>query len=62
MPLVSSAIPYACHWDYVQGPARNGRQDRTMVYICEHPYRTIRTKGPCEECEGCPQWEEKKKR
>jgi len=52
MPPASAAAP-ACHWDYLQGPALNGRVDRTMVFICEHPYRTIRAKGPCEECESC---------
>lgn len=27
------------------------------VWICEYPYRTMRSEGPNEECEGCPVWE-----
>jgi hypothetical protein len=43
-----------CHWDYVKGPARGGRVTRTMVWICEYPYRTVRLSGPNpEDCEGC---------
>ena len=43
----------ACHWGYVQGPIRGGRVTRSMVWICEHPFRTIRLGGPCEDCKSC---------
>jgi len=47
----TTASSPACHWSYVQGPIRGGRVVRTMVWICEHPFRTIRLGGPCEDCE-----------
>jgi hypothetical protein len=40
---------WTCHWSHIEGPAHQGRPSRTLVWICEHPYRTIRTK-PCEDC------------
>ena len=42
---------YFCHWDYVSGPNRGSAAPRTMVWICEYPYRTVRLDGPCEDCE-----------
>jgi len=45
--------PWACHWGYVNGPSNNGRRARTLVWICEYPYRTIRLSGPSNDCEGC---------
>jgi hypothetical protein len=44
---------YQCHWDYVPGPHRLGESHRTMMFICEYPYRTMRTTGPCEDCRTC---------
>jgi hypothetical protein len=46
------AAKIACHWDYVQGPRVGGTATRSMVWICEYPYRTARIDGPCEECPG----------
>ncbi|HYN06112.1 MAG TPA: hypothetical protein VES67_01860 [Vicinamibacterales bacterium] len=42
---------WTCHWSHIEGPAHHGRPSRTLVWICEHPYRTMRTK-PCEDCPG----------
>jgi len=41
---------HGCHWDYVCGPNRGGAAPRTMVWICEYPYRTVRLDGPCDDC------------
>jgi len=41
---------WTCHWSLVTGPS--GRS-RTVVWICEYPYRTMRSR-PCEDCPGCP--------
>ena len=52
-PAAVAPAAYACHWEYVQGPAQNGKTVRTMMWICEYPYRTIRAKGPCDaDCPG----------
>lgn len=45
---------WVCHWSSIEGPARQGRSHRTPVWVCEHPYRTLRPSGPGPECEGCP--------
>jgi hypothetical protein len=42
---------HGCHWDYVRGPNRGTAAPRTMVWICEYPYRTVRLDGPCDDCE-----------
>jgi hypothetical protein len=42
-----------CHWGSIPGPDRVAR---SVVWICEHPYRTIRASGPDRNCEGCPVW------
>jgi hypothetical protein len=39
---------WTCHWSTLTGPGGA----RTVVWICEYPYRTIRT-TPCEDCPGC---------
>jgi len=44
-----------CHWGHIDGPQHNGRATRMCVWICEYPYRTIRTSGPDPDCEGCRQ-------
>lgn len=49
------ALPYTCHWGHV--PTPHQESGRTAVWICEYPYRTMRTEGPNEECAGCPIWE-----
>ena len=41
----------SCHWEVLKGPD-NGRIPGPVVWICEYPYRTIRT-GPADDCEGC---------
>ena len=41
---------HGCHWGYVCGPNRGGAAPRTMVWICEYPYRTVRLDGPCDDC------------
>ena len=48
---------WLCHWEHIDGPSVSGRATTSMVWICEHPYRTIRSDGPNEDCEGCPVWE-----
>ena len=47
-------FPWHCHWSQIDGPSRKGRTTKTTVWVCEHPYRTLRTSGPGPECEGCP--------
>lgn len=54
MPRGSTSANYACHWDYVNGPSQDGRATRTMMWICEYPYRTMRVTGPNDDCEDCP--------
>lgn len=49
--------PWRCHWSHVNGRSARGQQTRTLVWICEYPYRTMRATGPCSDCEGCPAWE-----
>ena len=46
-------LKHGCRWDYVCGPNRGGAVPRTMVWICEYPYRTVRLDGPCDDCK-CP--------
>jgi len=41
---------HGCHWDYVCGPNRGSTAPKTMVWICEYPYRTVRLDGPCDDC------------
>jgi hypothetical protein len=40
---------WSCHWSLVTGPSGHSR---TVVWICEYPYRTMRSR-PCEDCPGC---------
>lgn len=47
-------FPWHCHWSQIDGPSRAGRTTKTTVWVCEHPYRTLRPSGPGPECEGCP--------
>jgi hypothetical protein len=47
-------FPWHCHWSQIDGPSRAGRARKTTVWVCEHPYRTLRPSGPGPECEGCP--------
>ncbi len=45
---------WLCHWSHIDGPPRKGQPTRRPVWVCEHPYRTLRPSGPGPECEGCP--------
>ena len=45
---------YTCHWGYIDGPSREGQPVRTLMWVCEYPYRTLRASGPDEDCIGCP--------
>ena len=44
---------HTCHWGSIHGP---GPTARSVVWICEYPYRTIKSAGPDRHCEGCPIW------
>jgi len=49
-----SAFPVpACHLAHIPGPPGT---PAAAVWICEHPYPTMRVQGPSSECEGCPVW------
>jgi hypothetical protein len=54
MSKPSPARRYTCHWGLIDGPTHEGRTRRTLMWVCEYPYRTLRTSGPDENCEGCP--------
>jgi hypothetical protein len=41
-----------CHWSYVTRRTPTGRQTSARVWICEYPYRTMRT-SPCVDCDAC---------
>lgn len=56
MSAVAEAIA-VCHWGSIPGASRG---TRSVVWICEYPYRTVKTNGPDRECEGCPVWEARK--
>jgi hypothetical protein len=43
---------WTCHWADVAWPVDGARELRTRVYLCQHPYRTMRS-GPCDECPSC---------
>jgi hypothetical protein len=45
---------WRCHWSHIDGPVRDGRAIKTPVWVCEHPYRTLRPLGPGPDCEDCP--------
>jgi hypothetical protein len=47
---------WSCHWDHMCVIGTDGRRIQTTVWICQHPFRTMRLNGP-EECSGCPVWE-----
>ena len=42
----------ACHWSQITRRTATGRQSVARVWICEYPYRTMRT-SPCTDCECC---------
>ena len=50
--VLTSPTQWTCHWGDLTSLNRMGRPTRTRVWICEYPYRTIRTDGPCD-CEQC---------
>ena len=48
-------FPWRCHWSHIDVPKRTGQPAaKATVWVCEHPYRTLRPSGPSAECEGCP--------
>jgi hypothetical protein len=52
VPAGSNARDHVCHWDSI--PSARNPKIRTVVWICEYPYRTMRLSGPDEDCEDCP--------
>ncbi|MEO7892372.1 MAG: hypothetical protein ABIW19_20475 [Vicinamibacterales bacterium] len=56
MPIASALYPRQCHLAYISGPIRS--DDRTAVWICEYPYRTMRMAGPSADCGDCPIWQD----
>lgn len=54
---MSQSHLWLCHWERIDGPLSRERRSSAMVWICEHPYRTIRQEGPGEDCAGCPVWD-----
>jgi hypothetical protein len=46
----------ACHLAYVPGPRMGGSP--SAVWICEYPYRTMRSSGPSSDCADCPIWQQ----
>ena len=58
MRRMSAAAAYpTCHLGSVPGPERAGACNRISVWICEYPYRTMRSKGPSSDCGECPVWQ-----
>ena len=45
-----TSLPWTCHWAEIPSPSGTGSS--ALVWICEYPYRTMRT-GPNEDCESC---------
>ena len=45
-----------CHAGQVSRPGPSGEPIETAVWICEYPYRTMRTTGPSSDCSDCPVW------
>jgi hypothetical protein len=43
-----------CHMAHVRGA---GSAEPASVWICEYPYRTMRTTGPSVDCDDCPVWQ-----
>ena len=54
---MSQSHLWLCHWERIDGPSSRGPTPSSMLWICEHPYRTIRQDGPSEDCQGCPVWD-----
>jgi hypothetical protein len=50
MPVTSADHTPNCRWGFISGPGR--ARNRSLVWICEYPYRTIRN-TPSDDCEGC---------
>jgi hypothetical protein len=46
-----------CHWTQIDGVRVGGRATSSRVWICEYPYRTMRSEGPGADCADCPIWE-----
>jgi hypothetical protein len=45
-----------CHMGQILRTGRDGTRISTPVWICEYPYRTLRTEGPSDDCSDCPVW------
>jgi hypothetical protein len=45
-----------CHWAHIDGD-RHRAASASAVWICEHPYPSMRVNGPSEDCAGCPVWD-----
>ena len=56
MSRVSAPPHPQCHPGQVSRPGPDGRTCLTAVWVCEYPYRTLRTEGPSADCAGCPVW------
>lgn len=52
MTAVYTSASHQCRWGLITQPRRDGRSSRSLVWICEYPYRTIRT-APSDDCESC---------
>jgi hypothetical protein len=44
---------WPCHWSRITNRTLDGREVQTVVWICEHPYRTIRL-APCDCADAKP--------
>jgi hypothetical protein len=53
-PAKATLATPVCHWGRIPGPRPAGPQP--LVWICEYPYRTVRSAGPDRNCDGCPIW------
>ncbi len=58
VPMAARSLPWSCHWEHIAGSLYNQHPTSPTVWICEYPYRTLRSDGPSDECSGCPVWEE----
>jgi hypothetical protein len=57
MQRLSANAEPTCHLTYLPAPARPGESGGTAVWICEHPYPTMRPHGPSADCDDCPVWQ-----
>jgi len=43
-----------CHWTNIDGDRHRAS---SAVWICDHPYPSMRVNGPSDDCAGCPVWD-----